>query len=185
MTIYTTFNKTYSLFLCIVLCLSFISVHAQTCNGNLISTAPNLRFSDNANGTVTDNRTGLMWQKCSFGQNAMTCNGSVLTVSWFDALTNTNSVNQGIGFAGYTDWRLPNIKELRSLVEQKCVSPAINLNVFPSTPSSYTYWSSSPAVDFGFGGNYVWVFSTNSGLVRTDSREAVTSNAVKLVRDVN
>jgi hypothetical protein len=58
--------------------------------------------TDNGDGTVTDNNTGLMWQKTP---------GSKMT--WEDAVKNASSFN----LAGYTDWRLPTIKELYSLMD--------------------------------------------------------------------
>jgi hypothetical protein len=54
--------------------------------------------------TVTDNLTGLMWTK-----NANLAG----TKNWSDALTYCNSLDHG----GYTDWRLPNIRELHSLID--------------------------------------------------------------------
>ena len=46
-------------------------------------------------------------------------------------------------FAGHNDWRLPNVNELSSLVEDCTFSPAINTNRFPNTPNS-AFWSGSP-----------------------------------------
>jgi len=74
-------------------------------------------FSDNGDGTISDNATGLMWM-----QND---NGKGLT--WKDAL----SYAENFTYGGYSDWRLPNTKELQSIVDYtrspaKTSSAAIN-----------------------------------------------------------
>lgn len=74
-------------------------------------------FIDNGDGTVTDLATGLMWQLADDGQ----------TRDWKDAL----AYAEGLTLAGYDDWRLPDIKELQSIVDytrspQTTNSPAIN-----------------------------------------------------------
>lgn len=60
-------------------------------------------FIDNGNGTITDNATGLMWMQAD--------NGS--PVNWENALT----YSENFEFAGFDDWRLPDIKELQSIVD--------------------------------------------------------------------
>ena len=52
-------------------------------------------------------------------------------------------MNAGSGLAGFNDWQVPNIKQLLSIVERKCVAPAINANLFPDTPASAQFWSST------------------------------------------
>ncbi|MEI8202305.1 MAG: DUF1566 domain-containing protein [Bacteroidota bacterium] len=71
------------------------------CRGNAAYGINN--FSDNGNGTITDNATGLMWM-----QND---NGSAIL--WEDAL----AYAENFSFAGYSDWRLPDAKELQSLID--------------------------------------------------------------------
>ena len=63
---------------------------------------------------------------------------------WADAFSYASDLNAAGGFAGYVDWRLPNVKELLSLVERQCLSPAINAAVFPDTVVETPFWSSTP-----------------------------------------
>lgn len=86
-------------------------------------------FTDNGNGTVTDNKTGLMWQQ-----------GEPGSTSWHSAL----SYCEGLQLGSHSDWRLPNIKELESLTEDTRYEPAINIAYFPAAYS--TMYFSSTAV---------------------------------------
>ena len=116
-------------------------------------------FIENNDGTVTDLSANLMWQKCSAGQNALDCSGTAIGYIWDDAITYC----EGLSLGGYTDWRLPNIKELRSLVDSTVINPAINATYFPSTQvghysSSTTRAYSTPAtqwsLNFSNGSTY-------------------------------
>lgn len=136
---------------------------AQNCNSNIPISRPDSRYVDNGDGTVTDTVTGLLWKQCAEGLSGSDCTGgAVNTYTWQQALQRTEDVNAGSAGEnlGYTDWRLPNLKELRSLVELACDGPAINEAFFPGTPLT-VFWSSSPAgtvgearyVDFDEGGD--------------------------------
>ncbi|HEB87396.1 MAG TPA: DUF1566 domain-containing protein, partial [Gammaproteobacteria bacterium] len=139
--------------------------HAQTCNSAIPASTPTSRFVINGDGTVTDSDTGLMWKQCSEGQTtdgAGGCTGTAGAYTWQQALQQAQTLNAGGGYAGQGDWRVPNIKELGSIVERQCYSPAINETVFPGTPSS-GFWSASPSayysdsawgVYFGYGDDY-------------------------------
>ncbi len=96
-------------------------------------------FTDNGDGTVTDHSTGLVWQKCSRGQtNNSSCSGSPTASDWNSALNYCNTLT----LAGKT-WRLPNIRELYSLVDtNKTSSPFIDTSYFPN-PSGLDYASST------------------------------------------
>ena len=83
-------------------------------------------FVDNGDGTITDTITGLMWQKQDDGSSR----------NWLSAI----SYCEGLSFAGYDDWRLPNIKELDSIVDLARFNPAID-SVFSNT--KWYYWSST------------------------------------------
>jgi hypothetical protein len=132
-------------------------------------------FIDHGDGTVTDSLSGLMWKKCSEGQiySSNNCVGSATTHTWPQAL----ALAEGSTFAGYNDWRLPNIKELLSLARDDRIDPAINSQVFPNTPNWY-FWSSSVSsydygyswyVNFatGFPGHYDVFSNYNARIVRS------------------
>ncbi|MBK8639208.1 MAG: DUF1566 domain-containing protein [Chromatiaceae bacterium] len=159
------------------LCLALGATGAaavQTCKYDSIpATAPGSRFTDNGDGTVTDKATGLQWKRCSEGQtwSGGTCTGYYTIHIWQGAL----QLAEGASYAGKSDWRLPNIRELASIVEHACYDPAVDLAVFPNTPSSY-FWSSSPyvaypelawLVDFVGGGvSYNYKINSYFGRVR-------------------
>ncbi len=117
------------------------SLQAQTCRSDIMSTTPTKDFTIHDDGTVTHRKTGLMWMRCALGQswNGAGCAGDVQAYTWQGALQAADSAD----FAGHSDWRLPNIKELSSIVEQACINSAINVTIFPATPSN-SFWSVSP-----------------------------------------
>ena len=105
-------------------------------------------YTDNGNGTVTDNVTGLMWQQ----------EDDNTTPIWDDAESYCNNLT----LAGYTDWRLPSKMGLMSIVDYEDDDPTIDLTYFPGTDSS-GYWScytsasnssNAWAVDFRLGSVY-------------------------------
>jgi Protein of unknown function (DUF1566)/Kre9/KNH-like N-terminal Ig-like domain len=124
---------------------------------------PDLRFEDNADGTVTDHLTGLVWLK-----NA-NCGGSM---NWDDALTYCN--NLASGSCGLTDgsvvgdWRLPNRKELLSLVDYSRSHPALpQSHLFDNVQSSY-YWSSTAhAYDTNYASSVSMCFGSVGGYYKS------------------
>jgi len=129
-----------------------------------------MSFTDNGNGTVTDNNTGFMWQKCSVGQNNdATCSGTAVFYNWYqasgtyDASYNPTSqdVCGSLSLGGHSDWRLPAKKELVSIVDYSIPSPGptINAAYFPNTKSSY-YWSSTT---YAYYPLYAWRVHFSSG----------------------
>jgi hypothetical protein len=95
-------------------------------------------FVDNEDGTVTDKTTGLMWQKLE----VLDENGAVCKMTWKEAL----AYCEGLELAGHRDWRLPNIKELQSIVDYQAYDPSIDTTIFPRT-ESYAYWSATTYAD--------------------------------------
>ena len=109
---------------------------------------PSPRFTDNGDGTVTDNLTGLIWLK-----NA-NCGG---TMTWANALTYCHTLSSGsCGLSDGSvegDWRLPNRRELLSLIDDGRSDPALpSGHPFTGVLSSY-YWSSTA---FAFGTSLAW-----------------------------
>jgi len=104
---------------------------------------------DNGDDSITDPSTGLMWQKVA----------SPDAKTWEEALSYCKNLNLG----GYSDWRLPDITELISLVQRDRENPVINIQLFPNTESDF-HWSSTAdknetnyawGVTFGYGGEYL------------------------------
>ena len=155
----------------VIMCMPAQAQLQQTCNANTIETAPESRFTINNNQTVTDQATGLIWKRCSQGQSGDSCAGLASGFTWPQAL----QAAQAEVFANQSDWRLPNIKELTSIVEYACRSPAINLTVFPNTPQNF--WSASPDT---FNTDEAWSVSLNNGLVFSVIRD--DGQSVRLVR---
>ena len=116
-------------------------------------------YIDNLDGTVTDNGTGLMWQQATTPDN----------YTWEQAL----AYCENLEFANYTDWRLPTVKELASIVDTTRVSPAINTTYFPDT-ATYSYWTSTTyAFYFEYmplKPDYAWSVHFDIGNVRTVSK---------------
>ncbi|MGR8934918.1 MAG: Lcl C-terminal domain-containing protein [Gammaproteobacteria bacterium] len=147
----------------------------QVCQPNIRETTPIAQFVvDSVAGTVLDTRTGLMWKRCAEGRSGNHCEQDVFAVyTWQEALQAAAASR----YAGYPDWRLPNAKELESLVEEKCRLPSINLAVFPNEPGDW-YWSSSPFSQYD---DYAWRVSFEEGDAYYNVRHSQL--AVRLVRD--
>jgi hypothetical protein len=148
----------------------------QLCNTEIEipSTTPSSHFVDNGDGTISDLTTRLMWQRCQLGFSGESCEivDSPIIFNWQEALQEA----QANTLADYNEWRLPNVKELRGIIEQRCQSPAINSELFLETASS-DFWTSSP---YNFNANNSWAVNFNTGNNIANSR---TSHLyVRLVR---
>jgi hypothetical protein len=105
------------------------------------------RFVDNGDGTVTDTCTGLMWQQATADINEDGQIGAVDALNWADAL----QYCENLEYAGHSDWRLPNVRELISIADYgRCpgFDPAVFSIALPGEGWFVLYWSStSPAND--------------------------------------
>ncbi|PJZ54889.1 DUF1566 domain-containing protein [Leptospira adleri] len=109
-------------------------------------------FTNIGDGTVLDQKSGLVWQRCASGQGSAgdsytDCSvGAANAVAWTAALAYCNSLNLGGG-----GWRLPSVKELVSLVDySKTASPFINQTFFPNAADSYWTSTTHPSGSYKF-----------------------------------
>ena len=100
---------------------------------------PVFRFIDNNDGTVTDLVTNLMWVK---NPHALSGNSSSLERTWQNGMDFSNGVAIS-NFAGYNDWRMPNVRELHSLVDYGLQSLALPSGHPFINVQSALYWSST------------------------------------------
>ena len=106
---------------------------------------------------VTDSLTGLMWVRSP----------SITPATWANALTSANNLT----LCGFSDWRLPNINELKSLVNSEAADPAAFLNAqgFTGVQASY-YWSSSSYA--GSAAN-AWLVDLSDGNVLVSNKSDI------------
>ena len=159
-----------------------------------LQTGAERSYTDNGDGTITDNATGLMWEKNVKDTNSINhCNTPHTWDGAFLKIAELNAAN----FAGYNDWRLPNVNELQSLVvygRYPAIDPVFNNVIndsctwFFDTPSgpgpdqiSPQYWSSTTSELYP---DHAWGVSFNFGTVifnrDTDKPDA---NQVRAVRN--
>jgi hypothetical protein len=99
-------------------------------------------YTSNADGTITDNSTGLVWVKLTSDATIHDVNNVCTWAQAFQKVADLNTAN----FAGHNDWRLPNINELQTLTDwgrfNPAIDPVFNNGVDSFTQSSF-YWSST------------------------------------------
>ena len=116
------------------------------------------RFVDNGDGTVTDLKTGLMWlQDANFPKQSLPIQ---VAKKYLVKLNRGEYENRG-----YTDWRLPSVKEFQALVDKSRSSPALSVgHPFLHVQNGY-YWSSSGGINIV---EYVWLMDIAYGIVKFD-----------------
>jgi len=147
---------------------------AQVCQNTIVRAAPDARYEVVAgtNGAeVLDLYTNLIWQRCSLGQrwSGTQCEGEAQTYSWVDALKQTAVQNPPV-------WRVPNIRELHSLVEDACHDSSTHPQIFPLTPAQ-VYWSASPSM-----ANKETAWSVDFNIGTTSTSNKLSQHHVRMVR---
>ncbi|MFC1669325.1 DUF1566 domain-containing protein [Spirochaetota bacterium] len=153
-------------------------------------------YTDNSNGTIKDNITGLTWTRCSMTDanssnpvmdNTTGCTNTPGIGKWTDAM----AACENLDFAGKTDWRLPNVVELHSLVDVD-KSPLIDTAFFPNIPGIFAYYWTSTTYNGAIGSsspicspktNCAWYVNFNDGYVEGDKIRSIksTENYVRCV----
>ena len=134
---------------------------------------PSPRFTDNLNGTLTDNLTGLIWLKDG---------GCISMRPWLGALAAVDSLQDGV--CGLSDgsvrgsWRLPNRNELLSLLQGGSGLPLDNPFIRPEEPQRYN-WSSTT---YPFGPSTAWIVRIFQDGYQ-DRDDKTSSNLVIAIRD--
>jgi formylglycine-generating enzyme required for sulfatase activity len=117
-------------------------------------------FTDNGDGTITDNNTGLMWQKADGGEMTFE-----KTSAYCDTLT----------LAGYADWRLPTAQELFDINNHNYLNPALDTNYFKKTIAEY-WWTSELRCD---DATKVWVVNAGGGVGAHPKTETISAGGAK------
>jgi Protein of unknown function (DUF1566) len=150
----------------------FASIMAVACQA-VLAAGP---YIYNAAGDeVTDIATGLVWKRCSAGQvwNGSTCIGTASIFTHELAIAHAT---------GQASWRLPNVKELSSIVDSSRINPSIDIVAFPNTLSQ-VYWTSSP---FAPNTTFALHVDFSKGIVKNgvfdNSGNRMNSYYVRLVR---
>jgi hypothetical protein len=140
-------------------------------------------YADNGDGTITDVKTGLMWEKLADDGSIHDAENNF---TWGDAYAYKVAGLNAIAFAGYTDWRLPNVNELQSLLDYAAgypaVSPALQTGCVPGCTVltcscawkiGYThgiFWTSTTFQSAPF---YVWTVAVYDGSIGYTARNEV------------
>lgn len=168
-------KKILTLTLLSILPLTSFADDEQMCGTKSPETTPTSRFEILGNGAeVKDKKTNLIWQRCNVGQtwdgSSKTCKGSAKIVNWKNALAEASRVGK--------DYRLPNVKELQSIIEYKCAYPALNQEIFKGhNEENPTYFSSTPELNE----KRVFTVSFSNISIKPEGKESI-GNVARAVR---
>lgn len=117
-------------------------------------------FEDNDDGTITDKATGLMWMKVDSGKLEAGKNKDG-KMSWQEAL----DWAENLQYAGYSDWRLPNVKELQSIVDYTRSPAMTNSAAINPVFEATSFIAEGGRKDYPF----YWSGTTHAGLSRANT----------------
>jgi formylglycine-generating enzyme required for sulfatase activity len=134
-------------------------IHVRAVRNPYSTTFSTPHFTDNGNNTITDNYTGLVWQKLQ----------SPNSLTWEQALAYASALT----LAGKSDWRLPNVKELQSLNDEKLFKPSFNKTYFTNIASG-NYWSSTTLLQ---SSTKAWDINVDYGILSYNDK-TITENVL-------
>lgn len=161
---------------------------AASCDEGMTASTPTSSFLILSNDEVViDLRTGLMWQRCLYGFSGADCqtkvNADKKSYTYEDSLKLISTINEA-KFAGFSDWRMPNIKELRSIVEERCSNLALNIEIFPyvedSKESYALQFSNTPRSFRESGAAWVWGIDFLDGSMEAFSVGSINTDSAPL-----
>lgn len=120
----------------VTIALSVASFAAQQCDSSIRKTTPDIRFvKDDVKGIAYDTYTGLKWYRCPLGKfwnkDKKTCAGTNEKNTFGTALVKVKDFNlDPKNTTSIQTWRIPNAKEMSSILEDACLKPALNQNIF-------------------------------------------------------
>jgi len=168
-------------------------------------------FVDNFDGTITDNLTTLMWEKLSDDGTVHDVNDKAF--HWLGAYEKIAALNDMV-FAGYDDWRLPNVRELATLIDFSATSAPVIYSIFNTacsptcttpitcpdcpnpdcsgcaklgcscTSATFPYWSSTTYEVGATGPSSAWTVDFKTGSTVTKTKSSSTSAPTVQVRAV-
>lgn len=119
-----------------------------------------ISYTDNGDGTITDNNTGLIWQKTDGGEMTF---------------ENAKQYCENLTLANFTDWRLPECHELFSINYYEALNPALKTTYFTKTAAEY-WWTSEIRKD---NPNNIWVVNAGGGIGAHPKTETVSAGGTK------
>lgn len=138
---------------------------------------PSPRFLDFGNGIIRDNLTGLIWTADPNTPGPSACGPGVAKIS-YDSYLFVQCLNNN-SYLGYNDWRVPNRKELQSLIDHSRFNPMLPAgNPFTGVGSG-TYWSSDTYINQC---NLGWAIDMNTGVVNESYKNPTNALHVWPVR---
>jgi hypothetical protein len=140
-------------------------------------------FRDNGDGTLTDPRNGLIWQKCVVGRtwNGSACSGTAQVDNWYAAM-NAAKENR---FLGKSDWRLPTKAEMESIMILETSCYGLRDHISERLDAAGLSWTITPYGDAGYvsihklGGES---YTVGAGRVSNGERNGYNNHASRLVR---
>lgn len=169
---------------CLVVCTALVFAGAPSASAFDMAVeawSADKRFADHGDGTISDTRTGLMWVK----KDSYLDTGRWM--DWREIFTYVQDLNDTT-FAGYIDWRVPTLEELRTLYEAEKINSAqvgremmIHIDPIFAKEGCGALWSSE---DNGHFNSFGLIFNTGTRFsANKKSRSRKATRAVRIIQN--